>query len=117
MHQAITSQLKALACAIGFIAALSLPAAAQGGFQVTDLFLKADISPTGKCPLSIRFNGSITTNGAGIVKYTFIRSDGATAPTYTLIFRGAGTLNVSSDWTLGEAAARSHFEGWQAIRI
>jgi hypothetical protein len=117
MHQTITRQFKALAYAIGFVAALSMPARAQGVFQVTDAFLKADVSPTGKCPLLVRFNGYITVNGPGTVKYTFTRSDGATSPIYTLTFKTAGTQSVSSDWTVGDAAALPHFEGWQAVRI
>lgn len=118
MFQAITNKLKTLACAIGFIAALALPVAAAEVFKVTDAFLKADDgTPTGKCPLLVKFNGYITANGAGTVKYTFTRSDGATGPIYTLSFKSAGTKPVSTDWTLGDASVLPHYEGWQAVKI
>jgi len=118
MFQAMTHKLKTLGCAIGFVAALALPAAAQKDSKVTEVFLKADDGrPTGKCPLLVKFNGYITANGAGTVKYTFTRSDGATAPIYTLTFDKAGTQPVSTDWTLGDVSVLPHYEGWQAVKI
>jgi hypothetical protein len=91
---------------------------AQEEFRVTAVFLKADnANLSGKCPLLVKFNGYITANGAGTVKYTFIRSDGATSPVYTLDFKEAGTQTVSTDWTLGDASVLPNYEGWQAIKI
>jgi hypothetical protein len=87
-------------------------------FRVTEASLTADDARmSGPCPIKVVFNGYITTNGPGTVKYTFTRSDGATAPTYEIEFKQAGRLAVSSDWTLGDASLLPHFEGWQAIRI
>src|SRR5947207_12408937 len=105
-----------LACAL-MLCSLVVKAAAQEDFKVTEVFLKADdANPTGKCPLLVRFNGYITANGAGTVKYTFTRTDGATGPTYTLTFEKAGTQPVSTDWTLGDASVLPHYEGWRAVK-
>ncbi|MDQ6785506.1 MAG: hypothetical protein M3033_01620 [Acidobacteriota bacterium] len=107
-----------LLCGLLGIGLLPVKVAAQEGFRVTEVFLKADDArPTGKCPLTVKFNGYITANGAGTVKYTFTRSDGATAPAYALTFEKAGTQPVSTDWTLGDASALPYYEGWQAVKI
>jgi hypothetical protein len=66
----------------------------------------------GKCPATITFNGTITSDRAGEVSYTFVRSDGARGPVQTLSFSGPGTQQVSTTWTLGE-----QYSGWQAIQI
>jgi hypothetical protein len=87
-------------------------------FHVKEAFLKTDGARlSGPCPLKVGFNGYITANGPGTVKYTFTRSDGATAPIYVMEFKEAGIQAVSTDWTLGDADALPNFEGWQAIRI
>ena len=87
-------------------------------FRVTEALLKADATGmSGPCPLKVVFNGYITANGPGTVKYTFERSDGATGPAYAVEFKEAGTQAVSTDWTLGDASALPQFDGWQAIRI
>jgi len=86
-------------------------------FLVTAGGLKAEnASVSGKCPARIKFDGYITTNGAGTVKYTFGRSDGATAPVYTLDFTEAGTKSVMTDWMLGGAGLTA-YEGWQTLKI
>ncbi len=86
-------------------------------FQVTEASLKA-IPPryAGPCPAVIKFEGTITANGAGSVKYTFLRSDGATGPVFTLAFAGPGTKPVSTTWTLG-GKALPRYSGWEAIKI
>ncbi|MEW6209932.1 MAG: hypothetical protein AB1631_16320, partial [Acidobacteriota bacterium] len=86
-------------------------------FQVTAVSLTA--SPAkyeGPCPGVIHFSGKITVNGKGTVKYTFLRSDGATAPISTLNFDGPGSKPVVTTWTLG-GAALPHYSGWEAIKI
>src|SRR5689334_10933461 len=55
------------------------------------------------CPTTVDFRGSITLDGRGTVRYTFERSDGATAPVYTLFFPSRGTREVSTTWTLGRS--------------
>lgn len=87
-------------------------------FRVTDASLKPlEPKSDGPCPVTVRFSGSITTNGPGTVKYTFTRSDGATASVSILEFKAAGTQSVSTDWTLGVAQTPLAFDGWQTITI
>jgi hypothetical protein len=86
-------------------------------FMVTDASLKANPPRfEGPCPAVIKFLGTITTNAGGVVKYTFLRSDGATGPVFSLAFAGAGTKSVSTTWTLG-GKATPKYSGWEAIKI
>jgi hypothetical protein len=55
------------------------------------------------CPVSLNFNGTITTSGAAEVKYTWISSDNARWPEHTLNFAKAGTERVSETWQVGKA--------------
>ncbi len=69
------------------------------------------------CPAQITFTGSITSNRPGTVSYIFTRSDGATDTVIKkLLFRRAGTVPVSTTWTLG-GATLPHYKGWQAIKV
>ena len=70
----------------------------------------------GQCPVTIRFSGEATLNSKGTVKYTFLRSDGATGPEGYLEFDAAGTKSVSTTWTLGGPKLPA-FEGWQVLKI
>ena len=86
-------------------------------FAVTDAKLKPDeMKVSGKCPALINFRGAITTNGAGTVRYVFVRSDGALSPIQTLTFTAAGTQTVATNWTLGDAGL-TNYAGWQIIKI
>ena len=90
---------------------------AEQSFRVTSAFLKADSSDNrGACPVTVNFGGDITTNGAGLVKYVFTRSDGATSGVQYLNFERAGTMRVSYQWTLGDSILSS-YEGWVAIKV
>jgi hypothetical protein len=101
-----------------FGSSLPVRVAAQKDFQVTDAALKPDEpNMTGRCPRLVKFTGAITANGKGTVKYTFTRSDGATAPVRAIDFTEAGTQTVSTDWTLGDISSLPRYEGWQAIKI
>jgi hypothetical protein len=71
---------------------------------------------SGKCPALITFNGQITASAPGRVQYKFIRSDNANAPVQTLNFEKAGTMAVSTTWTLGGAALPT-YAGWEAIQV
>jgi hypothetical protein len=76
-------------------------------------FLSADPSSyTGSCPGTITFKGKISASRAAVVKYKFIRSDGAIAPVQTLTFSSAGSKAVSTTWTRG-----SDCTGWVAIKV
>jgi hypothetical protein len=95
----------------------SAPASAQE-FQVTEVVLKAERGDEAKvtCPFTVNFVGHITANGRGRVRYTFVRSDGATGPIEPLDFEDAGTKSVRTTWTLG-GSDLTRYEGWQAIKI
>jgi hypothetical protein len=87
-------------------------------FQVTAAELTAKPTQgTGPCPVDINFSGSITANGKGQVTYTFVRSDGATAPVYMLEFSGSDTKQVSTTWKLGSAESLPSYTGWQTLKI
>ena len=80
----------------------------------------AEASPTsyvGPCPGVIKFSGKIQANGAGRVKYTWLRNDGATGPVEYVDFTEAGVKLVSTTWTLGDASALPNYVGWEQIKI
>jgi hypothetical protein len=95
------------------MAALALTSAAQG-FRVTGVTLTASPHPkAARCPVTLNFSGTITANGPGVVKYTFVRNDGGMAPAFTMEFDAAGTKPLGTTWTLDLPA----YEGWQAVKI
>jgi hypothetical protein len=86
-------------------------------FRVTSAVLKADsYENSGVCPVTVNFRGSITTNGAGLVKYVFTRNDGATSAVQYLTFDGAGTKLIDTSWRLGGTGLDA-YRGWEAVRI
>jgi hypothetical protein len=112
LSKIITTSKFALAT-LCLTAALTLSAAGQD-FRVTGVTLTADPRATAApCPVTLNFSGTITANGAGVVKYTFVRNDGATTPVSTLEFDAAGTKPLGTTWTLDLPA----YEGWQAVKI
>jgi hypothetical protein len=81
--------------------------------SVVGVSLRAErLAITNRCPATVDFRGSIKMNGRGVVKYTFERSDGATAPVYTLFFATAGTQEVSTSWTLGRS-----YSGYEKLKV
>lgn len=105
--------------ALSFFAAIivftfgSSDAAAAG--KVTSVSLRAErLGVLNTCPAKVDFAGSITMNGPGTVRYTFVRSDGATGPVYSLNFPNfkGGTKVVNTSWTLGKS-----YEGWLRIKV
>ena len=102
------------------VTATPTPTRETGGFAVVGTTLVANpASHTGPCPVKITFSGSITANGPGTVKYTFIRSDGARdSRDLSLDFTGPGSKTVETTWTLGAAdPAFQPFRGSQQIKI
>lgn len=81
-------------------------------FQVTGV--SASVSPSyDTCGSNTyTFTGSISTNGAGTVRYTWERSDGALSPEQTVYFNGAGTQSVTNSWNLN-----STYSGWSRLRV
>src|SRR5215831_2688782 len=69
------------------------------------------------CPITVTFNGTITTNGPGTVRYTFTRNDGGTGPEVTLDFKSADTKEVTTTWTIGDDSQLPAYSGWVAIKI
>ncbi len=68
-----------------------------------------------RCPIQENFNGTITTNGAAQVVYTWISSDNSTWPQSTLRFAGASTQTVRETWKLGAAGQTVH--GWVRLKV
>jgi hypothetical protein len=67
----------------------------------------------GRCPHEFRFAGDITSRGAGDVRYTWDRSDGASSPIETIHFTGPNQVRtVRTSWTLNE-----RYKGWEQIRV
>jgi hypothetical protein len=80
---------------------------------VTGVSLRAERLPIrNSCPTTVDFRGTITMSGPGSVRYTFERSDGATAPVYSLHFASAGTKEVSTSWTLGRS-----YSGYEKLKV
>ena len=75
----------------------------------------ASVAPpihAGSCPFMFKFTGKIVSNSPGVVKYKWIRSDGAIAPVQTLVFRERGARLVQDTWQIGR-----DYKGWEAVRI
>jgi len=101
-----------------FLLSVSIFSARAQDFYVTEAVLKADVPKIqDRCPIKMAFSGYIKAKGTGTVKYTFVRSDGATSPVYTLDFKESGSKPVTTDWTLGDINVLSSYDGWQAIKI
>lgn len=91
---------------------------AQSDFRVEGAGVEASPSAyVGACPGVIKFNAKIQANGAGRVKYTWIRNDGATAPVEFIDFTEAGVKYVSTTWTLGDARILPNYNGWQQLKV
>jgi hypothetical protein len=97
---------------------------------ITDLSYEVDRpSWVGKCPVGLKFTGSISTSRAGTVKYRSVGHDGSTSPTYTLTFRSAGTKSVgtwgetisepkaSATLSAGSSGEGPDASGWRRLEI
>ena len=105
-------------CLLVLVLLLPSRAFGQADFRVEGAGVEA--SPTvynGECPGVIKFSGKIQANGKGSVKYTWLRSDGATAPVEYLDFTEPGVKYVSTTWTLGDARVLQKYSGWQQLKI
>ena len=116
MFGSMIKVLKALSLAAGFVVAFASTSSANH-FQVTEVALVAQpAAHNGACPATITFVGRIKANGRGRVTYTFLRSDGAHGPRFTVDFDQAGEKQVSTTWRLG-GPGLPFYHGWEAIRI
>src|SRR5947207_12775652 len=113
-----TNKALVIACLLTICALAFIASAHQPDFRVTEASLAPDNSQmSGQCPINVVFKGYITTDGPGTVRYTFTRSDGATGPTYELVFKEAGRQLVTTNWTLGKAGALPASEGGGPIGV
>ncbi|HEU4388388.1 MAG TPA: hypothetical protein VFV34_11365 [Blastocatellia bacterium] len=85
----------------------------SGGVPPLSVEAKADsYINNGPCPVTVGVGALIKANGACAVTYTFIRSDGASGPKYSVTFESAGSKIVHTTWALGRS-----YEGWVGIKI
>lgn len=70
--------------------------AQEAAFRATEVSLKPESAKYFKCPARVVFNGFITTNAAGVVKYKFVRRDEAESDVFALDFKKSGTMAVSA---------------------
>lgn len=84
--------------------------------EVTSVSLGSVTNFTGACAKKFDFEAEIKVDGPMTVKYTWLRSDGATAPEKTIEFDKAGTKVVSTSWTLGESG-NSYEDYWQQLKV
>jgi len=79
--------------------------------HVTAMHLQAQPSNyNGRCPVTIHFVGSITSNGPQTMEYRIDRSDGAKSGGERLTFNAAGSHRVTDTWRLSESYA-----GWEML--
>lgn len=108
--------LKTVSLAASLVVAFASTSSANQ-FRVTEVTLAAQpAAHNGACPATITFLGRIKATGRGRVAYTFLRSDGARGPVFTVDFDEAGEKEVSTTWRLG-GPGLPFYRGWKAIRI
>ena len=113
MLQTTARILVAVLAVTCLLTATARSSAAQS-FRVTAVSLEADPPKEGApCPVTIKFPGTIKAKGRGVVKYTFLRSDGATGRVHTLEFTAPGTRPVDTTWTLSPP----YYEGWVVLKV
>ena len=88
----------------------------EGLSTITLVKLSAIDGFSGPCAKKFDFEGEIKADGPMTVTYTWLRSDGTTAPETTMEFVEAGTKTVTTSWTLGESG--NSYEGyWQQLKV
>lgn len=85
---------------------------AAGGGRVTRATLAAVLAPGQGCPRTVNFNGTITTNGAAEVKYTWVSFDGGTWPEHTINVARAGTERVTENRQVPATET-----GWMQLKV
>jgi hypothetical protein len=84
---------------------------------VAALAIRAVLNPkaaiTGGCsPARVHFTGSITSDKAGPVRYTWVRSDKPSNNTFVVEFDKAGSRVVTYDWLF-----KGPGEGWVVLQV
>ncbi|MEM9401154.1 MAG: hypothetical protein AAGA44_01560 [Pseudomonadota bacterium] len=86
---------------------------------------------TGDCPVTVQFNGTLTSNRAGTVEYRYTKYDGTQSPVFKLAFDKAGTKktrnwattynkpNAATTLSMGGGGAnQTHdFAGWYRLDV
>lgn len=82
-----------------------------------------------QCKAAIDFDGSITANRAGEVKYQYVSKDGDKSPVFTLNFKNAGTLetnnwndivakpDTTNSLALAGSSKAADISGWWKLKI
>jgi hypothetical protein len=84
-------------------------------YEVTEVQVSVDMDfYRGSCPVQFTFTAEITSSGAGIVEYRWLRSDGVSSQVEQIEFSQAGTLAVVSTWDLSSGV---HEGLWKQIEI
>jgi hypothetical protein len=91
-------------------------------FAVTSVKMGINASSASvSCPPGKKFviTANIYTNGAGVVNYHWVFSDGGTSDQQTLVFEEEGSQSVSTSWALGtkKDVSPNPFSGWAQIYI
>ncbi len=87
---------------------------------------------TAECPATIEFNGAMTANRAGSVRYQYVKHDGTKSPAFTLDFDKAGT-KATRPWrtvvsqpaaaaagttlSAGGDSSSHDFQGWYRLDV
>lgn len=117
MFQSMIKSFKAILMASTLLFVISSVSFAQERPQVTGVRVEANpVEFKGECPATITFTGKIRMNGPGVVRYVWLRSDGARVRPATLNFQAAGEQEVTKTWRLGGPGFPDR-KRWQAIRI
>jgi hypothetical protein len=76
------------------------------------------LSPTGKyyscSPTTFNFSTTITTNAAGTVSYQWLRSDGSTGATKSLVFDAAGSKTTTASWA---SVPADNYTRWMKLHV
>lgn len=83
---------------------------------VTNIETSVDPTTSNACSQKFVFSAKIYANAAMTVNYKWLRSDGATAPSQSITFTGAGSQTVTDEWTLSRASGQS-YSGWKRIEV
>jgi hypothetical protein len=92
----------------------------QRGFRVTRV--DVTVAPgqaayAGPCPTTFTFNGTISVEGSGTVKYRWVRSDGGKGPVKELSFGWVKSFPVEAAQWKRDGAPGSFSSGWMNLEI
>jgi hypothetical protein len=81
--------------------------------SVLGVLVRASPSSSTHCKQAFTFTGTLTSSGAGLVTYRWMRSDSSSTKPATLRFAGAGSRTVRDVWAPGGAP----FTGWSELVV